>query len=132
MKQQLEDNNSCNAIRITKISGEKSQDDDTTKASAIFSLNKELITKVSKKLQVFLKENNLSGGVMDMNISTFEVDIINKISNDGKSADLLIIDFIDSLREEFEVTIDNNFTGLEITTDELNKLIGDISIETTN
>lgn len=129
LNQQLEENASYN-LRITKISGEKSQEENTTKASAIFNIEGGLINEISKKLRVFLKDNNLSGGIMDMSVSTFEVDIINKASNGDKSADLLIIDFIDSLREEYKVTIDNNFNGLEVTTDELNKLISDVCVKT--
>lgn len=115
-------------IRVIKIVGEESQEESSAKAKAILSMKGNLINILSKKLQVFLKDNLISGGIMDMNSDRYEFELIlpnikGDKEEEKKTAASYMIDFLDILREEYSLSIDNNFDGLEITSEELEKLL---------
>lgn len=129
MKEQSTENNSHNdTIRVIKIVGEESKEEDKSRAKAILSMEGDLVNILSRKLQVFLQDNLLSGGIMDIKADTYEFELIlgnkqNTENEHSKTAASYMIDFLDILREDYNLKIDNNFDGLEITSEELERLL---------
>ncbi|KMT20946.1 hypothetical protein [Clostridium cylindrosporum] len=129
MKEHSTDNNSKSTIiRVIKIVGEESEKEENSKARAILSIEGSLINILSKKLQVYLNDNQLSGGIMDISTSEFEFELVQKNDKhdedeEVKAAASHMLSFIEFLREDYNVDIENNFDGLEVTADELAKLL---------
>lgn len=122
MEKQSSEGNSClDIIKVTKICGEKA--DEGFKVKAILYLEKDIINELSKKLQEFLKLYSLIGGIMDIKKGTYEFEIILSKDNLKRTSASYIIEFLEMLKENYNVDIENNFDELEITSEELEILL---------
>lgn len=115
-----------NVIKVIKIVGNECKEELVSEAKAVFFLDKSLINILGKKLKEFLDEYFLIGGIMDIGGDYYEFELILKSDGEviyNKKASSYMIDFIEFLRREFEVVVENNFDGLEITSKEFEKLL---------
>lgn len=133
MREENIENSSCNTIKVLKIIGEEVEEDESFRAKAILSMKGDLINTLSKRLKVFLQENKLSGGIMDINMDTYEFELIltkhrKEKEKESKTIASYMIDFIDFINEDFQLEINNNFDGLEVTAEELDKLLQNTSV----
>lgn len=120
-RQSLESSSCLDTIKVTKICGEKTEE--SFKVKAIFYLEEDIVNELSKKLQEFLKLYSLTGGIMDIKKGTYEFELILSKENLKRTSASYIIEFLDMLKENYNVNIENNFDGLEITSEELEKLL---------
>lgn len=127
----MKDNNveevSCDRdIKVVKIVGEFDEDC-TYVARALISVDKEIVSDLGKKLKEFLDDNSLIGGVMDRRDNLYEFELILKNNElevaSPKRVSTYMIEFLEFLRKEFTVEIENNFDGLELTAGEFEKLL---------
>lgn len=78
----MEDTSCKNTIKVTKLIEKMSSKDDIAKVSVVISVEEDVINVLSQKFKMFLKDNILSGGIMDIKVGKYEFELFFKDQED--------------------------------------------------
>lgn len=107
----IEDASCKNTIKVTKLVEKMSSKDDIAKVSVVISVEEDVINVLSEKFKMFLKDNILSGGIMDIKIGKYEFELFFKDQEDtdfnkDRTEKAYMSKFLNLLSEEFTLETD--------------------------
>lgn len=88
-------------------------EEESFKAKAVICMEEDIINVLSQKFKEFLKNNSLSGGIMDRKVGEYEFELFLKEEDDTaikeeETVKSYMVKFLDTLKEDFTLKVNED------------------------